>query len=56
MYPGIALFYPELALALLKYRVGTIEGAKYNAQKQGYKVGRSVRSCISTAEHHRAVS
>lgn len=40
MYPGIALFYPELARALLKYRMGTIEGAKYNAQKQGYKVGR----------------
>lgn len=39
MYPGIALFYPELARALLRYRVATIEGAKYNAQKQGYKVG-----------------
>lgn len=42
MYPGVALFYPELARALLKYRVGTTEGAKYNAQKQGYEVGWSV--------------
>uniref|UniRef100_A0A8C5H4G3 Protein-glucosylgalactosylhydroxylysine glucosidase n=1 Tax=Gouania willdenowi TaxID=441366 RepID=A0A8C5H4G3_GOUWI len=37
MYPGIALFYPKLARAVLEYRVGTIEGAKDNAQKQGYK-------------------
>eukprot|EP00066_Takifugu_rubripes_P004399 XP_003967747.1 PREDICTED: acid trehalase-like protein 1 isoform X2 [Takifugu rubripes] len=37
MYPGIALFYPELARAVLRYRVGTVDGAKYNAQKQGYK-------------------
>uniref|UniRef100_A0A3Q0R8C7 Protein-glucosylgalactosylhydroxylysine glucosidase n=1 Tax=Amphilophus citrinellus TaxID=61819 RepID=A0A3Q0R8C7_AMPCI len=37
MYPGIALFYPKLARAVLEYRVGTIDGAKDNAQKQGYK-------------------
>ncbi|XP_029290039.1 protein-glucosylgalactosylhydroxylysine glucosidase [Cottoperca gobio] len=37
MYPGIALFYPKLARAVLEYRVGTIEGAKDNAQKQGFK-------------------
>lgn len=37
MYPGIALFYPKLAQAVLEYRVGTIAGAKYNAQRQGYK-------------------
>ncbi|XP_047189446.1 protein-glucosylgalactosylhydroxylysine glucosidase isoform X1 [Scophthalmus maximus] len=37
MYPGIALFYPRLARAVLEYRVGTIDGAKDNAQKQGYK-------------------
>lgn len=56
MYPGVALFYPQLARALLKYRVGTMEGAKYNAQKQGYKVSWSVWRCISTAEHPGAVS
>lgn len=38
MYPGVALFYPKLARAVLEYRVGTIDGAKYNGQKQGYKV------------------
>uniref|UniRef100_A0A8C4EYE7 Protein-glucosylgalactosylhydroxylysine glucosidase n=1 Tax=Dicentrarchus labrax TaxID=13489 RepID=A0A8C4EYE7_DICLA len=37
MYPGIALFYPKLARSVLQYRVGTIDGAKDNAQKQGYK-------------------
>lgn len=37
MYPGIALFYPKLARAVLEYRVGTIDGAKDNAEKQGYK-------------------
>ncbi|XP_074533176.1 protein-glucosylgalactosylhydroxylysine glucosidase [Halichoeres trimaculatus] len=37
MYPGIALFYPKLARAVLEYRVGTLDGAKDNAQKQGYK-------------------
>lgn len=38
MYPGIALFYPKLARAVLEYRVGTVDGAKDNAQKQGFKV------------------
>lgn len=38
VYPGIALFYPDLARAVLEYRVRTIEGAKHNAQKQGYQV------------------
>ncbi|XP_056273539.1 protein-glucosylgalactosylhydroxylysine glucosidase [Pseudoliparis swirei] len=37
MYPGIALFYPTLARSVLEYRVGTIDGAKDNAQKQGFK-------------------
>ncbi|KAK2866874.1 hypothetical protein Q8A67_024991 [Cirrhinus molitorella] len=37
MYPGIALFYPNLARAVLEYRVATIEGARANAQKMGYK-------------------
>ncbi|KAM8891752.1 protein-glucosylgalactosylhydroxylysine glucosidase isoform 2-T2 [Spinachia spinachia] len=37
MYPGIALFYPKLARSVLEYRVGTIDGAKDNAQKQGFK-------------------
>lgn len=37
MYPGIALFYPKLARSVLEYRVRTIDGAKDNAKKQGYK-------------------
>ncbi|XP_075996892.1 protein-glucosylgalactosylhydroxylysine glucosidase [Genypterus blacodes] len=37
VYPGIALFYPKLARAVLEYRVRTTDGAKDNAQKQGYK-------------------
>ncbi|KAK0142100.1 Protein-glucosylgalactosylhydroxylysine glucosidase [Merluccius polli] len=37
MYPAIALFYPTLARAVLEYRVRTVDGAKHNAQKQGYK-------------------
>ncbi|XP_068579195.1 protein-glucosylgalactosylhydroxylysine glucosidase [Cebidichthys violaceus] len=37
MYPAIALFYPKLAQSVLEYRVGTIDGAKDNAQKQGFK-------------------
>lgn len=41
MYPGITLFYPKLARSVLEYRVGTIAGARDNAQKQGYKVHRS---------------
>lgn len=38
MYPSIALFYPKLARAVLEYRVRTIDGAKDNAEKQGFKV------------------
>ncbi|XP_018618768.1 protein-glucosylgalactosylhydroxylysine glucosidase isoform X2 [Scleropages formosus] len=37
MYPGIALFYPQLAKAVLEYRVQTVEGARDNAKQQGYK-------------------
>ncbi|XP_029009026.1 protein-glucosylgalactosylhydroxylysine glucosidase [Betta splendens] len=37
MYPGIALFYPRLARTVLEYRVRTRQGARDNAQKQGYK-------------------
>ncbi|XP_051545370.1 protein-glucosylgalactosylhydroxylysine glucosidase isoform X6 [Myxocyprinus asiaticus] len=37
MYPGIALFYPSLAKAVLEYRVKTIEGAQANAQQMGFK-------------------
>ncbi|KAH0621050.1 hypothetical protein JD844_022060 [Phrynosoma platyrhinos] len=37
MYPNILLFYPEAASAILKYRIKTLEGALFNAQKQGYK-------------------
>ncbi|XP_064169079.1 protein-glucosylgalactosylhydroxylysine glucosidase isoform X2 [Anguilla rostrata] len=37
MYPSIVLFQPDLAQAVLKYRVQTVGGAKTNAQMQGYK-------------------
>lgn len=37
MYPGIALFYPKLARSVLEYRVRTVDGARDNAQRQGYK-------------------
>uniref|UniRef100_A0A4W4F750 Protein-glucosylgalactosylhydroxylysine glucosidase n=1 Tax=Electrophorus electricus TaxID=8005 RepID=A0A4W4F750_ELEEL len=37
IYPNIALFHPKLARAVLDYRMRTLEGAKANAQKQGYK-------------------
>ncbi|KAM9815942.1 protein-glucosylgalactosylhydroxylysine glucosidase isoform 1-T3 [Syngnathus typhle] len=37
IFPTIALFYPKMARAALEYRVRTMDGAKYNAQKQGYK-------------------
>ncbi|KAL0968837.1 hypothetical protein UPYG_G00272530 [Umbra pygmaea] len=37
MYPSIALFYPHLARAVLEYRVRTMDGAKHNAEQQGYK-------------------
>ncbi|XP_061630614.1 protein-glucosylgalactosylhydroxylysine glucosidase isoform X2 [Phyllopteryx taeniolatus] len=37
IYPNVALFYPKLARAALEYRMRTIDGAKYNAQKQGFK-------------------
>uniref|UniRef100_A0A6Q2Y5Y2 Protein-glucosylgalactosylhydroxylysine glucosidase n=1 Tax=Esox lucius TaxID=8010 RepID=A0A6Q2Y5Y2_ESOLU len=37
MYPSIGLFYPQLARTVLEYRVRTLNGAKHNAEKQGYK-------------------
>uniref|UniRef100_A0A673A9G7 Protein-glucosylgalactosylhydroxylysine glucosidase n=1 Tax=Sphaeramia orbicularis TaxID=375764 RepID=A0A673A9G7_9TELE len=37
IFPSIALFYPKLARAVLEYRVRTVDGAKDNAQRQGYK-------------------
>ncbi|XP_062318449.1 protein-glucosylgalactosylhydroxylysine glucosidase isoform X1 [Osmerus eperlanus] len=37
MYPSIALFYPKFARAVLEYRVSTVDGARDNAEKQGYK-------------------
>lgn len=37
MYPAVALFYPRLARAVLEYRVRTADGARDNAQRQGYK-------------------
>lgn len=38
MYPNILLFYPEMARHILKYRIRTLEGARQNAEQQGYKV------------------
>ncbi|KAF5908280.1 Protein-glucosylgalactosylhydroxylysine glucosidase, partial [Clarias magur] len=37
MYPNIALFHPNLARAVLEYRIRTLEGARINAKEQGYK-------------------
>lgn len=37
MYPSIALFQPNLAQAVLKYRVQTLGGAKVNAAQLGCK-------------------
>ncbi|TSK13471.1 Protein-glucosylgalactosylhydroxylysine glucosidase [Bagarius yarrelli] len=37
MYPGIAVFHPNMAKAVLKYRMQTLKGAQVNAQMQGYK-------------------
>ncbi|KAI5100317.1 protein-glucosylgalactosylhydroxylysine glucosidase, partial [Silurus meridionalis] len=37
MYPNIALFHPNLAKAVLEYRMRTLEGAQINAQEQGFK-------------------
>ncbi|XP_060770456.1 protein-glucosylgalactosylhydroxylysine glucosidase isoform X1 [Neoarius graeffei] len=37
MYPNIAVFHPNLARAVLEYRMRTLEGAWINAQEQGYK-------------------
>uniref|UniRef100_H3BDF9 Protein-glucosylgalactosylhydroxylysine glucosidase n=1 Tax=Latimeria chalumnae TaxID=7897 RepID=H3BDF9_LATCH len=37
MYPNVLLFYPELARAILKYRISTLKGALANAQQQGHK-------------------
>ncbi|PIO29417.1 hypothetical protein AB205_0026500, partial [Aquarana catesbeiana] len=37
VYPNILLFYPEMARHILKYRIRTLEGARQNAEQQGYK-------------------
>nr|XP_021380415.1 protein-glucosylgalactosylhydroxylysine glucosidase [Lonchura striata domestica] len=37
MFPNILLLYPEAARAILQYRVRTLEGARRNAQEQGYE-------------------
>jgi len=47
MYPAIALFYPKLARSVLEYRVGTVEGARDNAQKQGFKVKEQLSHTLS---------
>ncbi|KAF3854906.1 hypothetical protein F7725_022961 [Dissostichus mawsoni] len=54
MYPGIALFYPKLARSVLEYRVGTVEGARDNAQKQGFKcqAGRCPEDIYGQQEIH----
>ncbi|XP_015269413.1 PREDICTED: acid trehalase-like protein 1 [Gekko japonicus] len=40
MFPNILLFYPDIACAILKYRIRTLGGALKNAQEQGYKGGK----------------
>ncbi|NXH41037.1 PGGHG glucosidase, partial [Dicaeum eximium] len=37
MFPNILLLYPEAARAILQYRIRTLEGARRNAQEQGYE-------------------
>ncbi|NWI40528.1 PGGHG glucosidase, partial [Picathartes gymnocephalus] len=37
MFPNILLLYPEAARAILQYRIRTLEGARRNAQEQGYQ-------------------
>ncbi|NWV58499.1 PGGHG glucosidase, partial [Malurus elegans] len=37
MFPNILLLCPEAARAILRYRIRTLEGAKRNAQEQGYE-------------------
>ncbi|MGH0150675.1 UNVERIFIED_CONTAM: hypothetical protein FKN15_017843 [Acipenser sinensis] len=37
MYPPVLLFYPELARAILRYRIHTLRGAAHNAAQQGLK-------------------
>ncbi|NXQ32374.1 PGGHG glucosidase, partial [Alaudala cheleensis] len=37
MFPNILLLYPEAARAILQYRMRTLEGARRNAQEQGYE-------------------
>ncbi|NXP35484.1 PGGHG glucosidase, partial [Leiothrix lutea] len=37
MFPNILLLYPEAARAILQYRICTLEGARRNAQEQGYE-------------------
>ncbi|KAM4777828.1 protein-glucosylgalactosylhydroxylysine glucosidase isoform 2-T2 [Cyanocitta cristata] len=37
VFPNILLLYPEAARAVLHYRLRTLEGARRNAQEQGYE-------------------
>ncbi|NWH39629.1 PGGHG glucosidase, partial [Chloropsis hardwickii] len=37
MFPNILLLRPEAARAILQYRIRTLEGARRNAQEQGYE-------------------
>ncbi|NWV41951.1 PGGHG glucosidase, partial [Grantiella picta] len=37
MFPNILLLHPEAARAILQYRIRTLEGARRNAQEQGYE-------------------
>ncbi|NXP64491.1 PGGHG glucosidase, partial [Chloropsis cyanopogon] len=37
MFPNILLLCPEAARAILQYRIRTLEGARRNAQEQGYE-------------------
>ncbi|NXI02896.1 PGGHG glucosidase, partial [Pachycephala philippinensis] len=37
VFPNILLLHPEAARAILRYRVRTLDGARRNAQEQGYQ-------------------
>ncbi len=42
MYPPVLMFRPDLAKAMLKYRIQCIEEAQIRAQDGGYNGARSV--------------
>ena len=50
MYPPIALFRPDLAKAMLKYRIQGIEEAMKRAKSGGYEGARQVEMIIKSGQ------